>query len=129
MITLFSSSSSGLNTSVLFTSLTILNIFMERLEIFLRQMPSIASAFGCLRRIETFLLLETKRDNRLVGNEEILTFEAADDYEHGQIGNLVFYNTIISMKELSIDWTRATPILQGVNLDIPQGNFTMAIGP
>lgn len=126
LITIFGSSSSGLNTSVLFTSLTILNIFMERLEIFLRQMPTIASSFGCLRRIETFLLLETKRDNRLVGNAEFLSSELSGNLE---LGDQVYYNAVISMNELSIGWTSETSVLRGISLDIPQGTFTMVIGP
>jgi len=129
IVTLLSSSSSGLNTSVLFTSLTILNIFMERLETFLRQMPSIASAFGCLRRIENFLLLETKRDNRILENAERLVHEASGSYALGQLRNHTLHDTTISMKELSIGWTREHVALQGISLEIPRGSFTMIIGP
>ena len=129
IVTLLSSSSSGLNTGVLFTSLTILNIFMERLEIFLRYMPSIASSFGCLRRIENFLLLETKRDNRLVGNAELVLFEYSDSVELREPMDRASGNVVVSMKELSIGWTRENVVVQGLNPEIPQGNQTMVIGP
>jgi ATP-binding cassette subfamily C (CFTR/MRP) protein 1 len=134
MIALVSSSSS-LNTNVLFTSLTILNIFMERLEIFLRNMPTIASSFGCLHRIETFLLQETKRDNRFGGNAELLAVisEISNGYELQDLGKQVFIsqrscNTVIGMKDLSIGWSKDQMVLQGINLEIPQGSVTMVIG-
>lgn len=124
--TLLGSASSGLNITVLFTSLAILNIFMERLEILLRYLPSIASSFGCLHRIEVFLLLETKRDNRLIGNTSLPVSEAVDSY---QLQDLVSNNSAISLKQLSIGWTRERMILQGLNLEIPHGSFTSIIGP
>jgi ATP-binding cassette subfamily C (CFTR/MRP) protein 1 len=126
IVTLLSSSTAGLNVNVLFTSLAILNIFMERLEIFLRQIPSIASSFGCLHRIETFLLLDTKRDNRLVRSSDSTSFEPMEGYE---LQNRALDNTVISMKELSIGWNRDQVILQGVNLEIPRGSLTTIIGP
>ncbi|KAH8596005.1 P-loop containing nucleoside triphosphate hydrolase protein [Bisporella sp. PMI_857] len=121
-----SSTSGGLNITILFTSLAILNIFMERLEILLRQMPRIASAFACIHRVETFLLAETKRDNRLVGNVGSIASESTNDYE---LQNLVSYDIVINMKDLSIGWTSEQVILQGVSLEIPRGSFTTIIGP
>jgi len=92
-------------------------------------MPSIASAFGCLRRIENFLLLETKRDNRLLENTELLINEASEGYELRQLRNHALHNTVISIKELSIGWTREHVVLQGISLEIPRGSVTMIIGP
>jgi len=107
---------------------------MERLEIFLRNIPTIASSFGCLLRIETFLQLETKRDNRLVVNAESLTMtsEVSNNYELQDVGKLLrsqeSRNTIITMKDLSIGWTRDHMVLQGINIEIPQGSVTMVVG-
>jgi ATP-binding cassette subfamily C (CFTR/MRP) protein 1 len=130
------SSSSSLNTNVLFTSLTILNIFTERLEIFLRNMPTIASSFGCLRRIETFLLLETKRDNRLIGDTDSLSSlsQEVGSYEMQSMGwttsiRQTSSNTLVGIKDLSIGWTKERMILQSINLEIPQGTVTMVLGP
>lgn len=124
IVVLVSSSEAGLNVNRLFTSLAILNIFMERLEIFLRQMPRIASAFGCLHRIEVFLLSETKRDSRLVNNTVIS--EVADSYELQLVPR---YDSVITIKDLSIGWTKEHAIVQGITIDITQGSFTMVIGP
>jgi ATP-binding cassette subfamily C (CFTR/MRP) protein 1 len=128
IITLVSSrgKNGGLDVSLLFTSLAILNIFMERLEIFLRQMPSIASSFGCLRRIEVFLLLETKRDSRLVEDIETAEGEVAGEYE---LHDMRSGKEVISMKDLSVGWTKEQAIIQGLNIDFPQGSMTMVVGP
>lgn len=126
IVTLLSSSGTGFGINRLFTSLSILNIFMERLEIFLRQMPAIASALGCLRRIEVFLLSETRRDNRLVTNIEPLGSVDDDGYE---LMVLPGYNSVINMKDLSIGWTNEHVVVQDINLEITQGSFTMIIGP
>jgi ATP-binding cassette subfamily C (CFTR/MRP) protein 1 len=132
------STSPALNTRILFTSLTILNIFMERLEIFLRYITTIASSFGCLRRIEIFLLLETKRDNRLIGTETALTFESSNDrfnehelqiLEEPKLNSRISGETFISMKDMSVGWTMEDVVLHGINLEIPQGAVTMIIGP
>ena len=125
VMTLIKASNTGLDISVLFTSLSILNIFMEQLEIFLRGMPKIASSFGCLRRIETFLLLETKRDNRLVVHNEFASTITSGDYE---LHNIASFNVAISIKELSVGWTREQVVVEGVNLEIPSGSMTMIIG-
>lgn len=124
--TLIKSSSSGLDITVLFTSLAILQIFMTRLETFLRYMPRIASAFGCLRRIEIFLLLETKRDNRLVSDAASTKLDGSESHKLHQIESK---DTVISIHDLSVGWTAETAIVQGVNLDIPGGSMTMIVGP
>jgi ATP-binding cassette subfamily C (CFTR/MRP) protein 1 len=126
IVAVTNSAHSGLSINRLFTSLAILNIFMERLEIFLRQMPAIASSFGCLRRIETFLLLETKRDNRLVSDARPFTSGTVDEYE---LQELHKSDTLISMKELTVGWSKENTVLQGLTADIAPGSFTMVIGP
>ncbi|KAF2664072.1 P-loop containing nucleoside triphosphate hydrolase protein [Microthyrium microscopicum] len=125
IIALFTSSKTlGINR--LFTSLAILNIFMERLEILLRQIPATASAFGCLRRIEKFLLLETKRDDRLVMSRTSAAF--VDSYEQ-ELQELRGGSNFISTSELHVGWDRQTAVLRGLTIDITPGSFTMVIGP
>jgi ATP-binding cassette subfamily C (CFTR/MRP) protein 1 len=126
IIAILDSAHSGLGINRLFTSLAILNIFMERLEILLRQMPSIASSFGCLRRIEKFLLLETKRDNRLISNAQSSSSEMMGSYE---LEDFQVNETLIGMKELSVGWNAEKAVLQGLTVDIAPGSFTMVIGP
>jgi ATP-binding cassette subfamily C (CFTR/MRP) protein 1 len=126
IITLLSSSNSDFGANRLFTSLAILNIFMERLEIFLRQMPALASSFGCLRRIEVFLLLEMKRDTRLVDNVEQFGSETAGDSEFQDFST---HHSLIQIKDLSVGWTEENAVFQGLSMDMTRGSFTMIIGP
>lgn len=127
IVTLLRASNSGLNITVLFTSLSILNIFMDRLEILLRQIPLIASCFGCLQRIETFLLLEIKRDNRMVGYSD--DSKNSMLWQGTELKQITPQDKVISMKDLSVGWYKDTVIVQGLNLEIPQGSMTMIIGP
>lgn len=126
IIALLSSSGSGFGVNRLFTSLATLSIFMERLEIFLRQMPALASSFGCLRRIEVFLLLEMKRDIRLVGDVEQSSSETAGDYE---LQDLSTNYGLIIIKDLSVGWSERNAVFHGLSMDIIRGSFTMIIGP
>jgi ATP-binding cassette subfamily C (CFTR/MRP) protein 1 len=123
IIAILSSEHTGLGINRLFMSLAILNIFMERLEIFLRQMPSIASSFGCLRRIENFLLLETKRDDRLIAHARL---SSSKGYE---LQDIQKNETSISMRDLSVGWNMEKAELQGLTVELPLGSFTIVIGP
>ncbi|VUC23771.1 unnamed protein product [Clonostachys rosea] len=126
IVALLNPSNNSFGVNRLFTSLAILNIFMERLEIFLRQMPALASAFGCLRRIETFLLLEMKRDGRLEGS--IGSFATSSSNEN-ELQTLLPRHVAIKIDDLSVGWNGEIPILNGISMDITRGSFTMIIGP
>lgn len=123
IIAILSRSDSGLTTTPLIASLAILNIFMSCLEIFLRQMPKIAASFGCLRRIEKFLLLETKRDNRLISSTGILT---SDGYE---LQDFQRSRPVISTNELSVGWEQGKVQLRDLTVEVPASSFTIVIGP
>lgn len=123
IIAVLSRSDSGLAVAPLIASLAILNIFMSCLEIFLRQMPKIAASFGCLRRIEKFLLLETKRDNRLIGSAGSSTF---DGYE---LQDFQRSRPVISTSELSVGWEQGKVQLRDLTIEVPTSSFTIVIGP
>lgn len=118
IIAILSRSQSGLAVTPLIASLAILNIFMSRLEIFLRQMPKIAASFGCLRRIEKFLLLETKKDNRIISSAESSAFDG-----------LELQRPVISISDLSVGWEPEKVQLRDLNFELPPNSFTIVIGP
>ncbi|KFZ09212.1 hypothetical protein V502_08876 [Pseudogymnoascus sp. VKM F-4520 (FW-2644)] len=125
LIALYGSGNGSLGVNRLFTSMAILNIFMERLEILIRQMPKIASAFGCIRRIEVFLKAETKRDNRMIIEPEAEALDSSFGQELTTIPRL----EAINIKNLSTGWTADQAVLKDVTLQIPVGSFAMIIGP
>ncbi|KFY10023.1 hypothetical protein V492_05242 [Pseudogymnoascus sp. VKM F-4246] len=126
LIALYGSGNGSLGVNRLFTSMAILNIFMERLEILIRQMPKIASAFGCIRRVELFLMAETKRDNRMIIESE----REAMDHSFGQeLATISRLTEAISIRNLSTGWTSDQAVLKDITLQIPVGNFAMIIGP
>ena len=126
LLALYGSGNGSLGVNRLFTSMAILNIFMERLEILIRQMPRIASAFGCIRRIEIFLKAETKRDNRMLIEPEL---EAMDHSPGQELTAIPHLTEAINIKNLSTGWTEDQAVLKDITLQIPVGSFAMIIGP
>ncbi|KFX93901.1 hypothetical protein O988_06581 [Pseudogymnoascus sp. VKM F-3808] len=126
LIALYGSGNGSLGVNRLFTSMAILNIFMERLEILIRQMPKIASAFGCIRRIEVFLKAETKRDNRMIIEPEPELLDSSFGQELATIPRLA---EGINIRNLSTGWTADQAVLKDITLHIPVGNFAMITGP
>lgn len=126
LIALYGSGNGSLGVNRLFTSMAILNIFMERLEILIRQMPRIASAFGCIQRIEIFLKAETKRDNRMLIEPEL---EAMDHSPGQELTAIPHLTEAINIKNLSTGWTEDQAVLKDITLQIPVGSFAMIIGP
>lgn len=126
LIALYGPGNGSLGVNRLFTSMAILNIFMERLEILIRQMPKIASAFGCIRRIELFLKAETKRDNRMTIEPEPEALGSSFGQELTTIPRL---DEAINIKNLSTGWTADQAVLKDITLQIPVGSFAMIIGP
>ena len=126
LIALYGSGNGSLGVNRLFTSMAILSIFMERLEILIRQMPRIASAFGCIRRIEVFLRAESKRDNRMIIEPEP---EALDPSFGQELTTIPRLTEAINIRNLSTGWTADQVVLKDITLQIPVGSFAMIIGP
>lgn len=127
LIALYGSGNGSLGVNRLFTSMAILNIFMERLEILIRQMPKIASAFGCIRRIEVFLKAETKRDNRMIIEPEREAIDPPFGHELAAIPRQT--EDAIIIRDLSTGWTTDQAVLKDITLQVPLGSFAMIIGP
>lgn len=126
LIALYGSGNGSLGVNRLFTSMAILSIFMERLEILIRQMPRIASAFGCIRRIEVFLRAESRRDNRMIIEPEP---EALDPSFGQELTTIPRLTEAINIRNLSTGWTADQVVLKDITLQIPVGSFAMIIGP
>lgn len=135
--------SAGINVNILFTSLAILNIALQRLQTIIQCIPGIVNAFGCFVRIEEFLLSETKSDNRLQhrldyrrSSESATSTPAAlprniQDIELSPIRreSRDVSKPVVQLKQVTVNWNQEKNILNDVTMDITAGDLTMLIGP
>ncbi|EPS37133.1 hypothetical protein H072_9271 [Dactylellina haptotyla CBS 200.50] len=135
----------GLNINILFTSLAILNITLQKLHIMIQSIPSLMNSFGCIVRIEEFLMAETKSDNRLQherrsqissgeSNFTDLTPEPADQSPR-DIPLRQFHRTqvdatrpLIEVTQVTAGWSREEKILNDISVDFFAGQISIIIG-
>ncbi|KAF3197725.1 hypothetical protein TWF679_002821 [Orbilia oligospora] len=138
-------SQEGLNVNVLFTSLAILNITLQKLQIVIQIIPGLMNSFGCLMRIEEFLMAETKSDNRLqreirsrvssnsngFGDESEGLKSDDQDIPMQRIRRLSRDGgkPLIEVTQLTAGWSQDEKILNDVSLDIISGEMTIIVGP
>ncbi|KAF3128104.1 hypothetical protein TWF703_009706 [Orbilia oligospora] len=138
-------SQEGLNVNVLFTSLAILNITLQKLQIVIQIIPGLMNSFGCLMRIEEFLMAETKSDNRLqreirsrvssngngFGDESEGLKSDDQDIPMQRIRRLSRDGAkpLIEVTQLTAGWSQDEKILNDVSLDIISGEMTIIVGP
>ncbi|KAF3920935.1 hypothetical protein ABW20_dc0101989 [Dactylellina cionopaga] len=137
----------GLNVNILFTSLAILNITLQKLHTVIQVIPGIVNGFGCLSRIEEFLMAETKSDNRLQRERgprlstssnnslsqasEYASVSNSQDIPMRPIRRLSGGNSrpLVELTNITAGWTREEKILKDVSLDILPGQTTILVGP
>ncbi|KAF3903751.1 hypothetical protein ABW21_db0209889 [Orbilia brochopaga] len=135
----------GLNVNILFTSLAILNIALQKLRIVIQVIPGILNAFGCLTRIEEFLRAETKSDDRLQrlnGSQAIYSgrYDTANhitgtesNLEAAELSSLDtahdYSETIFGVAHLTAGWTPEQAVLRDISLDILSNQVTIIVGP
>ncbi|KAK6343113.1 hypothetical protein TWF718_008486 [Orbilia javanica] len=138
-------SQEGLNVNILFTSLAILNITLQRLQIVIQIIPGLMNSFGCLMRIEEFLMAETKSDNRLqrdirsrvssnsngFGDESAELKFDGQDIPMQRIRRLSRDGAkpLVEVTQLTAGWSQEEKILKDVSLDIISEEMTIIVGP
>ncbi|KAF3941853.1 hypothetical protein ABW19_dt0205581 [Dactylella cylindrospora] len=136
-------SAQGINVNILFTSLAILNIALQKLQTVIQCIPGIMNAFGCLTRIEEFLLGDTKLDNRLQRDRQsqnsLRTGEPIDDSSGVESHEIQMHHIrrlsrdaskpIIQITNISAGWALKEKVLNDVSVDIFVGKMTVLIGP
>lgn len=135
-----------LDTTRVFTSISLLTILNNPLQAILQSIPGLASAIGCINRIQTHLETETRSDHRLEmpSSTRISTSQSdpamkSGDIELEQMHPKAFesipsinINTsdAISIYDGNFGWQEnGAPVLTGISLRIPRGRLTMLVGP
>ncbi|KAF3907327.1 hypothetical protein ABW21_db0209519 [Orbilia brochopaga] len=136
-----------MNVKTLFTSLAILSIALQRIELVIQCIPSIVNAFGCFTRIEEFLTRETRSDDGLplprTGESLELTTEKTSlihaQFEEENNGSLEMRRmsssshnsseSIIRLERVSAGWSQQyMPVIRDLSLSICSGQLVMLTG-
>ncbi|KAK6338159.1 hypothetical protein TWF696_001630 [Orbilia brochopaga] len=133
----------GLNVNILFTSLAILNIALQKLHIIIQVIPGILNAFGCLIRIEEFLMAETKSDNRLQRSKQSQSSDGDQDSSNQTLSSTSqeielskfrpdlngYSQPLVEVANLTAGWTPEQAVLRDISLDIFANQVTILVGP
>ena len=142
-----------LDTTRVYTSLTLFALLQEPLSSFIMSMSTFIGSVGCFTRIQAFLETDVRVDSRIMPIEyrddsypssqtlsvsqgsdikgEESTFKATEQYTIEK-ETAVFSPTInaIAVQNGSFGWnTAVAPLLSEINMTIPRGKLTMLVGP
>ncbi|KAF2659533.1 P-loop containing nucleoside triphosphate hydrolase protein [Lophiostoma macrostomum CBS 122681] len=128
--------------SRVFTSLSLLILFTQPLFAFFQDLITFRTIFGCVGRIEKFLLQETRSDHRLMdSNMTAASFPATaervgnpDEFELVQMPRRVSKSEVsadvVRIEDASFGWNKEeAPILHDINCTIKRSQLTMLVGP
>lgn len=123
-----------LNVNVLFTSLAVVNILVDRLWSIMNFVPVVKQSLGCIKRIEDFLSIETRRDSRLFRDDDsgLPTSSVLSPNEASQEMVTLRNHTIsdvVSLSEVDAGWTSGCSVIKNINLQIRSGSLNMILGP
>ncbi|KAG6184716.1 hypothetical protein E4U36_001748 [Claviceps purpurea] len=122
--------SDDLQVTKLFTSLTLISLLATPLMHVCQAIPTLGAAHGCIKRIQSFLDMEDRRDPR--------RFSSADSFTHGghvkEDKNPVYASidtddgTILSLTNVSLGWARDKAQLTGIDLNVKKGSKVAILG-
>lgn len=124
----------SLDTVEAFSSLAVIHLLTDPTAKLISAIPSTASTIGCFDRIQAFLLLKPKIDQR---NLQIASSSASGISADGGIEMKTFAvastessSAVIQAEGISIrPEPEAAPILTNVNLSVAPGSLTVIVGP
>ncbi|MCJ1311333.1 hypothetical protein MMC25_005004 [Agyrium rufum] len=119
----YAQGSSSLDATKAFTTLALIALVSYPVSRVLSAVPNTASSLGCFERIQSFLLSESREDNR----KDIALVELNDDLI--ELPSSGMENVMLRIVNADIKVTsQAQPLLRSVNLTIPYQSVVMATG-
>lgn len=145
---------SSLDTSRLFTSLSLISLLTKPLSDVFQSIPSIMAAISCFGRIQKFLLAESQVDYRLltvtIPADQYTSLSGQSSHRNLSVNdsdgielvnrNLYHSQTSVSARSGSSDVIRVTngtfgwsrdgaPVLREINLNLKRSDIIMICGP
>ncbi|PHH87336.1 hypothetical protein CDD83_8998 [Cordyceps sp. RAO-2017] len=126
------STGNRLDITTAFTSLSLLQLMTNPLVWLFQSIPLFVASLGCLRRIELYLNSQPRTEMRTLRADEsgwtspsasMSSAQEMVEKPNGVDGNA------IAIRDGQFGWTRDSPVLREVNVDIPASKLTMIVGP
>ena len=137
-----------LDTTRVFTSLTLFALMQEPLSSFIMSMSTFIGSVGCFGRIQKFLDMDVRIDTRIkpthlhdgsYSSSQTLSVSQESDLkkDEADLETLLKQNATFSPNSEAITvqngnfgWDpQKPPILSDINLSVPKGRLTMLVGP
>jgi ABC-type multidrug transport system fused ATPase/permease subunit len=128
--------------SRVFTSLSLLILFTQPLFAFFQDLITFRTIFGCVNRIEEFLLQETRSDHRIMdmnmvsdsGSVKTERMSNPNDIELVQMSHRdpkrEISADVVRIEDASFGWSKEeAPILHDISCTIKRSQLTMLVGP
>ena len=141
-------SNETLDTTRVFTSLTLFALMQEPLSSFIMSMSTFIGSVGCFGRIQKFLDTDVRVDTRIkpshlhdgsYPSSQTLSVSQESDLKKEEVDletllkqNATFSpnSDAITVQNGSFGWNpKKAPILSEINLAVPKGRLTMLVGP
>lgn len=120
--------SENLEVTKLFTSLTLISLLSTPLMHLCQAIPAFGAAHGCMKRIQSFLEMEERKDLRTFSSKESLSDSNEDKLGKASLHLATTDNTILSLRDTSLGWVQTKALLTGINLDIKEGSKIAILG-
>lgn len=131
-------SENGLSSARAFTTLSLLELLTTPLGKVLQSIPQFTAAFGCLDRIQNYLLLHEQAETRELGPVSLPPHSADENIasKNGDIWGVPTEKTrrvtvpAVKLSGVTIQYKSDSPkVLKDVDLEIEVGSLVMIIGP
>ncbi|ETS84643.1 hypothetical protein PFICI_02668 [Pestalotiopsis fici W106-1] len=132
MVFLLQSRSSGtsLNSTSIFTSLSLLQLMSQPLANLFQSIPQFIASLGCLGRIGSYLAARDNHNTRMITaggihGDTVSSDDVAAYKKEAQGEN----HNAITIRNGNFGWIDAKPILREIDLDVPKNRLTVVVGP
>ena len=134
----------SLDITSAFTALSLIALLVAPIRAFVFTIPPLIAALSCVDRVEKFISLPTKRDDRMLvtqsrstPNSRTETYGSARNLARSRDIEMEIMPTVetslqapIEVKNLTLGWADdKQPVVEDVSIEFLPGSLTMVIGP
>ncbi|KAH8586615.1 putative multidrug resistance-associated protein [Bisporella sp. PMI_857] len=121
------------DVGILFTSLTLIIIAIDPIFTLIQDVPNLASALVCIRRVQLFLVSEKKPLRTRSYSSSRTAFDdhslPNSETELKQLKTTLTSPILLSAADATFGWLEQKPILHNVTFDILRRSINVVIGP
>jgi ATP-binding cassette subfamily C (CFTR/MRP) protein 1 len=118
----------ALGSTRIFTTLSLLSLITQPLDLLFGYIPEILAAVACFSRIQNYLRQNSRPEAQKLKNLTARTSSSSSSSCNDE--KTLVNGEAIKLRNASFGWTsEAGPVLSSIDLSIPSAKLTMIIGP